>query len=312
MTSVALNRYEQSASQRPSGNRRGFSLVEVVIAMAVMAVALFAAASNILSLNQAHAAQREEASVQVIANQLIERIMGSNFSQLGQAISAASQADQNAWSWQRRATPLPAAIAIQFGQVSVAAGPSVAATPLTAPLNPPLGEYGTDPMYATTDLVQLGIEGQPSGISNLRVYLEYYSMNIMNDLQAYQTAAIANPATAMTQRTAWTAEVGNIFLTDPTQVAIPPYPTPSPGSFPPTVTSSAPYPASCLPTPYGGANIFFPESATGANNMSQINLLQPVVPTTSQNDAVLVRILIFWVSQAQGQRWHEVWVVRRN
>jgi prepilin-type N-terminal cleavage/methylation domain-containing protein len=323
MRSVTHNRYQHRVLPRSAGAaRHGFTLVEIMIATAVMAVALFAAAGNLLSLSQAHAAQREDAAVQILANQLIERIMGATFAQLGQAIPANIQADQNAWSWQRRATPLPAAVAIAYGQVSA---PNVA---LTAPINPPLGEYGTDPMYATADLVQLGIEGQLSGISNLRVYLEYYSMNILNDMQAWQQAAIASPssATATMQRTSWMTEVGNVFLTDPTQIPIPIVPAPAAGAFPPLVTSIAPYisaPAftappysattpACLPAPYSGTNIFFPESASGSNGMTQINLTQPAVPTTSQNDAVMVRVLIFWVSYAQGQRWHEVCVVRRN
>jgi len=286
MKSVDRYRYEPHAGASPHGaGRRGFSLLEVVIAMAIMSVALFAAAGNIMSLNQAHAAQREEAAVQVIANQIIERIMGATFAQLGQSIAPTIQADQNAWSWQRRATPLPAAAAIAFGQVT-------GGIAWTTPVNPPMAEYGSAAQYATQDLVQLGIEGSQSGISNLRVYVEYYSMNIMNDLLAYQIAAIASPAAAMTQRTAWMAEVGNIYATDPT-------------------TSTPTFPTSCIPTPYLGANIFFPESATGTLS-TQINLLQPAVPTTSQNDAVLVRVLVFWVSQAKGERWHEVWVVRRN
>jgi prepilin-type N-terminal cleavage/methylation domain-containing protein len=339
MRSVTHNRYQLRALPRPAGAaRHGFTLVEIMIATAVMAVALFAAAGNLLSLSQAHAAQREDAAVQILANQIIERIMGATFAQLGQAIPANIQADQNAWSWQRRATPLPAAVAIAYGQVSA---PGVA---LTAPINPPMGEYGFDPanptdnpalpinpayaMYATTDLVQLGLESQLSGISNLRVYLEYYSMNILNDMQAWQQAAVASPSSAMAtmQRTSWMTEVGNVFLTDPTQIPIPIVPAPAAGAFPPLVTSNAPYislPAytappysattpACLPAPYSGTNIFFPESASGSNGMTQINLTQPAVPTTSQNDAVMVRVLIFWVSYAQGQRWHEVCVVRRN
>lgn len=308
MTNVIINRIGLPQHPRARArSRRGFSLMEVMIAVAVLSVALLAAASNIMSLNQAHAAQREDAAVQVIANQLIERIMGATFSQLGQAVPQTIQADQNAWSWQRRATPLPAAVAIQYNEIS--GGGAV-----TAPINPPMGEYGTDPMYATTDLVQLGIEGQQSGISNLRVYLEYYSMNVMNDMMAYQTAAIASPttATATMQRTSWMAEVGNVFLTDPTQNPIPIVPAPSAGSFPPAVTGSGPYPTTCYPTPYSGTNIYFPESASSSTSMTQLNLLQPAVPTTSQNDAVMVRVLVFWVSAAKGQRWHEICVVRRN
>jgi type II secretory pathway pseudopilin PulG len=260
-------------------------MIEVMIAMAVMAVALTAAAGNIVSLNQAHTAQREEAAVQVIANQLIERIMGANFAQLGQAIPVNLQADQNAWSWQRRATPLPATIAVAYNQFD-AMGAALA-----TPLNPPLGEYGAAPQFATQDLVQLGIESQLSGISNLRVYVEYYSMNIMNDMLAYQNAAILSPGTALTQRTAWLAEVGNNFVTDPT---------------------TASFPAACFPTPFNGTNIYFPECSVTGTVATQINLQQPAVPTTSQNDAILVRILVFWVSAAQGQRWHEVCVVRRS
>jgi hypothetical protein len=30
------------------------------------------------------------------------------------------------------------------------------------------------------------------------------------------------------------------------------------------------------------------------------------------NDAVLVRILVFWIASNGGQRWHEVTIMRRN
>ncbi len=250
------------APRAAAPTRGAFSLLEIMIAMALLATAMVAVLSNVYSLNAAQIAGREEAKIQILANQMIERVMGANFVSMGQAISATIQADQNAWSWHRRATCAPGT---------------------TAPVNLPLAENipATDPTYATRDLVALGLEDKPSGIKDLRIYLEYYSMNIMTDL--------ANAANAgQDPRATWKAEVGDVTKTDPT-------------TSPPTVPATA--------SPTTASAIFPPENSSGVGAIDLGNIKSN---TTSQNDAVLVRIVVFWTANAGGPRWHEVAIVRRK
>ena len=251
------------AAPRPSAKAcGGFSLVEIMIAMALLATGMVAVLSNVYSLNAAQIAGREEAKVQILANQMIERVMGANFVSLGQAIGASIQADQNAWSWHRRATCAPGTL---------------------APVNLPMAENipASDPTYATRDLVALGLEDKPSGVKDLRVYLEYYSMNVMTDLANAANAGLAPLA-------AWKAEVGDVTKTDPT-------------TSPPTIPAAA--------SPTTATSIFPPENSSGAGAIDLGNIKSN---TTSQNDAVLVRILVFWTANAGGPRWHEVAIVRRK
>jgi hypothetical protein len=98
----------------------------------------------------------------------------------------------------------------------------------------------------------------------------------------------------------------------------------NPTTTPPTIPAAAnpiTYPTA-LNSTATPTDIFHPEYSGGtwtggATAPSQINLVQPVptdlsVLVARVNDAVLVRILVFWVGWNGGQRWHEVTVIRRN
>jgi prepilin-type N-terminal cleavage/methylation domain-containing protein len=280
--------------------RAAFTLIEVMISVAVLSVALATMLGTIFSLHNAHQGERDEAQVQQICNTMVERVMGANFSTLGQMVSASIQQDQNAWSWQRRATLIPSVWQIEFGQVT-----SLGAT-LTQPMNPPLMENvpTSDPNYATRDLMALGLETQLTGLNGLRIYLEYYNVNLFSDLA--NLAALPSPPSP---HAAWVCEVGDPTLTDPTTNTIPA--AANPVTFPTFKLSTN------TPT-----DVFHPEFSGGtwnggAANPTQINLVQPV-PTDlftlvqRVNDAVLVRILVFWIASNGGQRWHEVTIMRRN
>lgn len=301
--------------RRPGAEaRRGFSYIEVMISVAILATALATMMGTIYSLNTAHQGEREDAIVQQLANTMVERVMGANFATLGQSILPTVTPDQNAWSWQRRATLLPTIVAQQFGQVD-----STGAV-LTQPVNPPLMENvpASNPNQATSDLVLLGLEPSVSGLQGLRVYLEYYNMNILLDQQA-QSTATANP------HAVWVSEVGDPTLTDPTQN--PPLFNPgSTATYVPATVGTAP--ATLTPP----LNIFQPEySGVAPINPSVPGMLPAVSPVQinvvsvtnstaladiqsamTRNSAVMVRILVFWVSWHGDKRWHEITVVRRG
>jgi type II secretory pathway pseudopilin PulG len=301
--------------------RRGFSYIEVMISVAILATALATMMGTIFSLNTAHQGEREDAIVQQLANTMVERVMGANFATLGQSILPTVAADQNAWSWQRRATLLPTVVAQEFNQID-----STGAV-LTQPVNPPLMENvpASNPNQATSDLVLLGIEPSVSGLQGLRVYLEYYNMNILLNQQAL---AVATPPAAQANNWphwAWVSEVGDPTLTDPTQSP----PLFNPGSTATYVPATVgPAPATLTPP----LNIFQPEysgvatinpSAVGtlpAASPIQINVvavtnsnaLADVQSAMTRNSAVMVRILVFWVSWHGDKRWHEITVIRRG
>jgi prepilin-type N-terminal cleavage/methylation domain-containing protein len=117
----------------------GFSLIEVMIAVAILATVLTAMAGNIFTLHQAHTATKELAKAQEIAQALAERVQGGAWHSLGQT--------SQPWSWHRRE-----------GAV--------------APLPQPMTNQG-DP---DNDLQTLGIISGPSGLADAQVFLEYYLM----------------------------------------------------------------------------------------------------------------------------------------
>jgi type II secretory pathway pseudopilin PulG len=303
--------------------RRGFTFIEVMISVCVLATALVTMMGTIYSLNAAHQGEREDAIAQQLANSMVERVMGANFATLGQSILPTVAADQNAWSWQRRATLLPTAVALEFGQTD-----STGAA-LTQPVNPPLQEYvptsvpGTQ--NYTSDLVALGIEPAPSGLTGLRVYVEYYNMDILLNQQAL---SLTNPAPAYSDNWphwAWVSQVGDPTQTDPTTSP----PTFLPASTPtyiPAVVGTAPAtltpPLNIFQPEYSGVTPIYP-SVTGllpALSPVQINVvavtnanaLADVQSAMTRNSAVMVRILVFWVTWKGGHRWHEITVIRRG
>jgi len=174
--------FPRTSSDRSRG---GFTLVEVMIAMALLAITLSAIAANLFSLNGAHTSNREEAKVREISQLLGERLMGASWDTLGTSVSG--QIGLNGWSWHRRAT----------------SNPNVPNSPIYECLqeNPSPTASETDP--DSRDLLKLGLISGPTGIRGLRVYLEYYQMTILNEIRLLTTQATPLSATA-----AWQREVG--------------------------------------------------------------------------------------------------------
>jgi hypothetical protein len=331
MTSVTLNRYQDRDPTRSNrAARGGFSFIEVMISVIILATALITMMGSIYSLNTAHQREREDAIVQQLANTMVERVMGANFATLGQSVLPSVSLDQNAWSWQRRATLLPANVAIEFQQTS----DPMNITALTQPVNPPLMENvdPAAPYYATSDLIKQGLEPSLSGLTGLRVYVEYYNMNILLNQQALTQQASSPPASLNPiawARQSWVSMVGDPTLTDPT-TSPPTFPAASTATFVPLTVGPAP---ATLATPL---NIFQPEYSGVTPIVSstndplhptlpalapvQINLvavtnanaLADVQAAMNQNSATLVRVLVFWVSWRGDKRWHEVTVIRRG
>ena len=305
-----------ASPSRAFARRRGFSYLEVLISVGILATALVTMIGSIFSLHLAHESEREDAVVQQLANAMVERVMGANFATLGQSILATVTPDQNAWSWQRRATLMPNQVQLEFGQTDNSGAA------LTVPVNPPLSEHIPTPTSVqpnfTNDLISLGIEPGLSGLNGLRVYVEYYNMNILLNQQGLSTST-ASP------HTVWVSEVGDPTLTDPT-TSPPTFKAGSAATYVPTTVG--PVPSSQTPP----LNIFQPEYSgvtpiassapplQPAVNPVQINLVAPnnasaladIQAAMNLNSAVMVRILVFWVAQNGGGRWHEVVIMRRG
>lgn len=124
--------------------RWAFSMIEVMISVAILATVTTVLASNLYSLNQARINMKERAVAREIARLMSERIQSENFAQLGTSNTTLG------WSWHRRLTPLPG---------------------FAASVNPPLTETAAN---AEDNLITQGLLQQRSEISNLSVYLEYY------------------------------------------------------------------------------------------------------------------------------------------
>jgi prepilin-type N-terminal cleavage/methylation domain-containing protein len=165
----------------------GFSLIEVMIAVAILATVLTAMAGNIFTLHKSHTATKELAKAQEIAQALAERVQGATWHSLGQT--------SEPWSWHRR---------------------EGAAMPMPQPMT----DRAVDP---NNDLQGMGIIGEPSGIADSKVYLEYYLMSAFVDptsaawmvgTRAAWQARRADPAFALTQ------DPAAMYLTEVTDAVI--------------------------------------------------------------------------------------------
>lgn len=199
-TQLQLIRDPESSGTRPAvkpptihmTRRIGFTMVEVMIAVAIMATALSALVSTVYTLNQAHQGNKETAKAQEIAQVLIERLQGASWHALGRRMS--TQSDLNAWSWHRRdgaaaTEPRPLAetdnVVVDMTTYHLAIN-----NPLT--LDPNLTATGFDlaraqairaanGLAANRPLRGLGLWGGASALGNLNVYVEYYDMAVCTD-----------------------------------------------------------------------------------------------------------------------------------
>lgn len=138
--------------------RTGLSILEVMIAVAILASALSIVGGTIYSMHLARTSIDEEIKVQAIAQTLVERLQGARWEDLGRDVS--SYPGRNAWSWHRRAT-------------KQLAYPAVSDFPRPLRDDAPLKEH---------DLVNSGLLEDKSGIVDLELYLEYYQMGIMSEM----------------------------------------------------------------------------------------------------------------------------------
>lgn len=127
--------------------RQGFSLLEVMIALAILATVLASIAGGIVSLTSAKRSASEETVVSDLMRRWSERIIGGDWEWLGRDRS--EDPLNGAWSWQRPETE----------------------SPLVQGEYPPLRE-GVKDQHNNAAIQVLGTE--QSGLTDLRLYLEYY------------------------------------------------------------------------------------------------------------------------------------------
>lgn len=160
--------------------RTGFSVLEVMIAVAILATALSVVGATIFTMHQGRAAIDEEIKVQAIAQTMVERLQGARWEDLGRDLS--SYPGRNAWSWHRRATK-------QLAYTP----PSDFPRPLRD--QAPLKEH---------DLQESGLLTEFSGIPGVEIYLEYYQMAVMDQMSQRLRD---NPK--LDPRAVWTELVGD-------------------------------------------------------------------------------------------------------
>jgi prepilin-type N-terminal cleavage/methylation domain-containing protein len=139
--------------------RKAFTLIEVMISVAVLATVLMAAFSGTYTLRQVQRANQEQSQVEELAANLAERIMGANWDWLGRYRPNEPGIDhrKGAWSWHRR----------ENSQTYSASDQRF------------LAENATNPDH---DLVTVGILQQKTGIPGLKVYLEYYHAAALDEV----------------------------------------------------------------------------------------------------------------------------------
>ena len=167
---------------------KAFSLLEVMISIAVLATVLMAVMSSSYSLRQVQRATKEQAQVEELTANLAERIMGANWDWIGrnrpdETVNGTTISyKKGAWSWHRREQRWE--------------GASSARVPLPPPVNNPLRE---DPLSGQTtladddNLLKVGLLKEndktgtekvkdKTGIENLSVFVEYYRSSLLEDV----------------------------------------------------------------------------------------------------------------------------------
>ena len=140
-----------NSNQRTS--QAAFTLIEVMIAVAVLAIGMFGVLSMIPTLAQARTLAVEMVIARQIADSVAERIQGAAWRDLGGTKVTAGSYNIESWSLPRYRSPAP------------------------LDLNPPMTEDAPDP---NNNLLANGLVSQRTGVPDLKVYLEYYTGLIMN------------------------------------------------------------------------------------------------------------------------------------
>ena len=128
-----------------------FTLIEVMIAVAVLAVGMFGVLSMIPTLSSARTQAVEMVIARQVADTMAERIQGVAWRELGGTRTSPGTYNTNAWSLPRYRSSM-------------------------SPINPPMTEDSPDPNH---NLLANGVIAQRTGVPDLKVYLEYYNGAIM-------------------------------------------------------------------------------------------------------------------------------------
>lgn len=140
--------------------RSGLSLLEIIIALSILATVLASVSGGIFALTNSRQAIHEDLAVSDVMRLWSERLMGADWDWLGR--QRVDDSLQGAWSWQR---------------------PEVEAADLLPGDHPPLSEAAPAGLGNASTLL---LSGSPSGVQDLRLFLEYYRPAVMD-------ACLVNP-----------------------------------------------------------------------------------------------------------------------
>ena len=175
---VRLDRLEQVVVKSGTGavtRTKAFSLLEVMISVAVLATVLMAVMSSSYTLRQVQRSAKEQSQVEELTANLGERIMGANWDWIGrerldETVNGTTISyKKGAWSWHRRE---------QRWKGSSSARELITPGPVNNPLREePLS--GQTTLAADDNLVSVGLLEEKTGIENLSVFVEYYRSSLL-------------------------------------------------------------------------------------------------------------------------------------
>jgi type II secretory pathway pseudopilin PulG len=134
--------------------RSGLSLLEIIIALSILATVLASVSGGIFVLTNSKQAVNEDLAVSDLMRLWSERLMGADWDWLGR--QRFDDTMQGAWSWQR---------------------PEVEAAALLPGDYPPLSENAP---ISTNNAATLLLSGSASGVNDLKLFLEYYRPAVMD------------------------------------------------------------------------------------------------------------------------------------
>ncbi len=134
--------------------RAGLSLLEIIIALSILATVLASVSGGIFVLTNSKQAMNEDLAVSDLMRLWSERLMGADWDWLGR--QRLDDTMEGAWSWQR---------------------PEVEAAALLPGDHPPLSEIAP---ISTNNAATLLLSGSTSGVNDLQLFLEYYRPAVMD------------------------------------------------------------------------------------------------------------------------------------
>ena len=267
----------------PLSTRVAFTLIEVMIATAVLAVGITAALSAVFNNNNFRKSLDENVMADLVLRQMAARLKTTPMSRLGHVyVTPSNQAE--GWTLHLRAT------ASTFVPAATLSAPALA-QPYSGTYAPPFRPL------VQQELIDAGILRESVGLDSLAVYVEYYNLSAETGLQnvsgvlvpvenglikRYAELQVANPSGS--PRLLWYTLVGNPLPTTPES---------------PTDAQSNGF---ILPATYSVANVDQPGT--------------PAQVRGAFNHGMAIRILISWRpdevlnSSATYRRWRETVIVK--